>query len=231
MTGGWDGKLNIWDLRSQNPVTSYQFKNKIYTMHFKNNLLVVGLSELVMAYFNLNNLQKNIFKPELFFKSHLKEQTKNVVVNNDASGFVQGSIEGKVAVKYLSLNSSPQINKDTFSIQNEKDFAFKCHRDVKDNVCYTYAINDISINPVFDSICTAGGDGKYYIWDLKEKSKINERENFNDNCPLSACCFNSKGVLLAYSSGYDWTKGADFAKNNNRPKIFIHYLQKNQRKK
>ena len=231
MTGGWDGKLNIWDLRSQNPVISYQFKNKIYTMSYKNNLLVVGLSELVMAYFNLQKLQKNIFQPELIFKSSLKEQTKKVEVINDASGFVQSSIEGKVAVKYLSLNSLPQTNKDTFCIENENDFSFRCHREVKNNTCNIYAINDISINPVFNSVCTCGGDGKYCIWDLQARIRIKERENFNDNCPLTACCFNPKGNLLVYSSGYDWSKGADSAKYFSRPKIFIHYLKNNERKK
>ena len=231
MTGGWDGKLNIWDLRSQKPLCSYQFKNKIYTMSCGKNLLVVGLSELVMAYFNLQNLQKNIFKPESFFNSHLKEQTKKVVVFNNDTGFIEGSIEGRVAIKFINLNYPPNINKDTNCLQNEKDFAFRCHREVKNGVCYVYPINDISINPIYGSVCTAGGDGKYSIWDLQDKSRINDRENIDDNCPLTACNYNSIGNLLAYSSGYDWCKGAEYAKDYSRPKIFIHYLQNNHRNK
>ena len=230
-TGGWDGKLNIWDLRSQNPICSYQFKNKIYTMSCVNNLFVVGLSELVMSYFNLEKLQKNIFQPELFFNSHLREQTRKVVVFNDAQGFVQGSIEGRVAIKFLNVNIKPAINNESNCIVSDGDFAFRCHRLVKNNNCYVHPINDISINPVYGSICTAGGDGKYCIWDIKDRSRINERDNNDDNCPLTACCYNDIGNLLAYSSGYDWSKGAIFAKDYTQPKIYIHYLQKNHRKK
>ena len=231
MTGGWDGKLNVWDFRSPDPICSYQFNNKIYTMSCGNNLLVLGLSELVMAYFNLQNLQKNIFKPELFFYSHLREQTRKVAAFNNDTGFIEGSIEGRVAVKFINLNFTPNINKDTNCIQSEKDFAFRCHRDIKNGICYVYPINDICINPIYGSVCTAGGDAKYSIWDLQDKSKINERENVDDKCPLTSCNYNSVGNLLAYASGYDWSKGAEYAKEYIRPKIFIHYLQNNHRKK
>ena len=231
ITGGWDGKLNIWDLRSQNPILSYQFKNKIYTMSYANNLLVLGLSDLVMAYFNLQNLQSNNFKPDCFFLSHLKEQTKKVVVLNDGTGFVQASIEGRCAVKYLNPSIFPKINKETKCIENPNDYAFRCHREGKADICYIYTINDLCINPVYDSICTAGGEGKFIIWDIKEKSRLYERENFTDKCPLTASIYNYKGNLLAYASGYDWSKGASFANEYSRPKIFIHYLQNNHRKK
>lgn len=230
-TGGWDGKLNIWDMRSQNPICSYQFKNKIYTMSCVNNLLVVGLSELVMAYFNLAQLQKYIFQPELIFSSHLKEQTRKVAVFNDAQGFIQGSIEGRVAVKFLDASIKPKINKESNCIMTDNDFAFRCHRIPKDNYCYVYPINDICINPVYGSVCTAGGDGKYFIWDLKERCRINDRENCDDKCPLTACSYNFIGNLLAYASGYDWSKGAVVANDYSRPKIFIHYLQNGHRKK
>ena len=231
MTGGWDGKLNIWDLRAQNPISSYQFQNKIYTMSCSNNLLVLGLSDLVMAYFNLKNFQKNSFKPDCFFNSHLKEQTKKVAVFNDGLGFIQVSIEGRCAVKNLNPNLSPNINIETKCITNDKDFAFRCHREGKNGICYIYSINDVSVNPVYDSVCTAGGDGKYIIWDIKDKSKINERENYTDKCPLTACAYNSNGNILAYASGYDWSKGASYANEYSRPKIFLHYLQDSHRKK
>ena len=231
LTGGWDGILNIWDLRSQNAICSYQFQNKIYTMSCANNLLVLGLSDLVMAYFNLRNFQLNSFKPDCFFNSHLKEQTKKVAVFNDGQGFFQVSIEGRCAVKFINLNSHPNINPETKCITSDKDFAFRCHREARNGLCYIYSVNDASINPVYDSVCTVGGDGKYFIWDIKDKSKINERDNFTDNCPLTACTYNPNGNLLAYASGYDWSKGASFANEYSRPKIFIHYLQNSHRKK
>lgn len=230
MSGGWDGKLNIWDLRSKNPICSYQFKNKIYSMSCGKNLLVVALSEVLLAYFNLEKLQQNIFQPEALFNSHLKLQTRKVAVFNNDSGFIEGSIEGRVAVKFINLNLMPQINPESKCITNNDDFAFRCHRDICDNICYAFPINDISINPSYGSVCTVGGDGKYSIWDLVKRSKIHEREN-TDKCPLTACTYNETGNLLAFASGYDWMKGAAFAKNYPRPKIFIHYLKNSYRQK
>ena len=111
------------------------------------------------------------------------------------------------------------------------DFAFRCHRIPLNNYCYVYPINDLCINPVYGSVCSAGGDGKYCIWDFKERCRINEREDCEDKNPLTACCYNYNGVLLAYATGYDWSKGSIFAKDYNQPKIYIHYLQTSHRKK
>jgi mRNA export factor len=232
MSGGWDGALNLWDLRAQNPVCTYQFFNKIYTMSYSNNLLVVGMSELVMAYFNLDYLKSQQFQPEIMFNSHLKEQTRKVAVFNEGNGFMQGSIEGRVAVKYIpNLYGMPAFNKENNIIYTEKDFAFKCHRCIKNNIVQVYPINDISINPTYGCVCTAGGDGKYCIWDIGDRSRLYEKKNCEDNCPLTACDFNKAGNLLAFASGYDWSKGMNYAQYYSRPKIFIHYLQKSQRKK
>ena len=68
------------------------------------------------------------------------------------------------------------------------------------------------------------------ITDIETKSKICERENCDDKTPITAIDFNYSGNLLAYASGYDWSRGALFANLYTQPKIFIHYLQPNQRK-
>jgi mRNA export factor len=233
LTGGYDGTVKIWDLKSKNPVTSYQFYNKVYSMDYSRNLFVVALSENVMAYFNLDNLQKNIFEPELIYSSHIKSQIKKVLVINDGNGYLEGSIEGRIAVKYINFYTKPSlVGNDNFGIETKNEFAFKCHREIrqKENLVQTYPINDMCVNPVYGSVVSAGGNGKYYIWDIGEKSKINERDNFSDKTPLTAVNINRNGTLLAYASGYDWSKGAKFANLYTRPKIFIHYLQKEHRK-
>ena len=66
--------------------------------------------------------------------------------------------------------------------------------------------------------------------DINEKSRVHERDNPDDKTPLTAIDFNNDGNLLAFASGYDWTKGAQFAHLYSRPKIFIHYLQQKERK-
>ena len=235
LTGGWDGMVKIWDLKSKDPITSFQFYNKIYSMSYARNLFVVALSENVMAYFNLENLQKYRFEPELIYSSHIKSQIRKVLCMNEGNGYLEGASEGRIAVKYINFYSKPSIiGDDNFGIQRDGDFAFKCHREVRtagnDKFVQVYPINDMSINPVYGSVASVGGNGKYYIWDIGEKSKINERENTEDKTPLTATDFNYSGNLLAYASGYDWSRGAQFAHLYSRPKIYIHYLQPNHRK-
>mgnify|MGYP002626794192 FL=1 len=237
LSGGYDGSVKIFDLRSGNEVCTYQFDNKVYTMSCVKDLLVVGLSELKMAYFNLAKLQNKMFKPEIIFNSHLKYQTRKVSVFPDGRGFAEGSIEGRVAIKNIrDLNNPPQINNDNGTTmgkddQGKEDFAFRCHRNTKTDPVLVYSVNDIAFNPVYGTFCTVGSDGVYSIWDKVKRSRLYERDN-TDNIPITCCDYNSAGNLLAYASGYDWSRGAEAAKeyNVNNNKIGIHYLPPKQRK-
>jgi len=240
LTGGWDGIVNIFDLRSNGPVCSYQFDNKVYSMSCAKDLFVVGLSELKIAYFDLRKLQNNTFKPELIFNSHLKYQTRKVCVFPDGKGFAEGSIEGRVAIKNIKdLNNPPSINNETGTTmgQDEKgnaDFAFRCHRNANITPNIVYTVNDIAFNPVYGTFCTVGSDGIYCIWDKLNKTRLFERNNSTDKIPLTACDYNSNGNLLAFASGYDWSRGAEAAREYNNyyaNKIGIHFLPPNQRKK
>ena len=237
ITGGLDGVIKIWDLKNKDPVVSYKFWNKIYSMSYAKNLLVISLSENLISYFNLDNLQKNKFEPELIYYSHIRtSQIKRVAVMNEGNCYLEGSAEGRIAVKFINFYSKPPIKTTdgTFEILSEKDYAFRTHRELKtigtDKVVQTYPVNDLRVNPVYGSVVSAGGNGKYYIWDIENKSKICERENCEDKTPITAADFNLNGNLLAYASGYDWSRGAQFAHLYTRPKIFIHYLQPNHRK-
>ena len=238
LTGGWDGVVNIFDFRSSGPVCSYQFENKIYTMSCVKDLFVVGLSEIKIGIFNLAKLQNQIFKPELIFNSHLKYQTRKVCVFPDGKGFAEGSIEGRVAIKNIrDLNNLPPINSETGTLmgkdeQNKDDFAFRCHRNTKSNPPLVYAVNDIAFNNAYGTFCTVGSDGIYSIWDKQQRSRLYERVDTQDKLPLTTCDYNSNGNLLAFSAGYDWSRGAEAAKEYNQgAKIGIHYLIPNQRKK
>ena len=41
-----------------------------------------------------------------------------------------------------------------------------------DKVVQAHQINDMSVNPVYGSVATAGGNGAYTIWDIGQKSRI-----------------------------------------------------------
>ena len=239
LTGGWDGVVNIFDLRSSAPVCSYQFENKVYTMSCVNDLFVVGLSEIKIGIFNLAKLQNKVFKPEMIFNSHLKHQTRKVCVFPDGKGFAEGSIEGRVAIKNIrDFNNLPPINQENGTImgkddQGKDDFAFRCHRNTKVNPVLVYAVNDIAFNPVYGTFATVGSDGIYSIWDKVNRSRLFERNDPNmDKTPLTTCDYNSNGTLFAFGIGYDWSRGAEAAKEYNAgARIGIHYLPQFHRKK
>ena len=135
------------------------------------------------------------------------------------------------------LNNLPPINSETGTLmgkdeQNKDDFAFRCHRNTKSNPPLVYAVNDIAFNNAYGTFCTVGSDGIYSIWDKQQRSRLYERVDTQDKLPLTTCDYNSNGNLLAFSAGYDWSRGAEAAKEYNQgAKIGIHYLIPNQRKK
>jgi len=131
ISGGWDCSLKLWDLRTSNvPVSTYQFSNKIYTMPHSKNLLVLGLSENYISYFNLNKLQKAKFGPELIYSSYIKSQIKKVAALKDGNGYAEGNSEGRIAVKNLNIYN-PNFDKIKNEIINVKDFSFRFHRELK----------------------------------------------------------------------------------------------------
>ena len=65
--------------------------------------------------------------------------------------------------------------------------------------------------------------------DLNKRQRLYQAKNVEDKVPITACEYNIKGDLLAYASGYDWSKGAQYAHLYPRPKIYLHYLQKSHR--
>ena len=232
ISGGWDGKISVWDLKSNNPIATYETGKKIYTMSCVFPLLVVGLSDRQLLYFNFNKIQQNGFKPEAIFESHLKYQTRTVSVFSEGNGYAIGSIEGRVAIKYLDLNKLPDINQETKQINSPEDFAFRCHR-IGDQMADVFPVNAIAFNHAYGTFCTGGGDGTWLIWDKESKSRL-KLGNFpiqnQIKIPITALDYNLSGDLLAYAGGYDWSKGISGEKSFN-PQLGIHYCPDSDKKR
>jgi mRNA export factor len=136
---------------------------------------------------------------------------------------VLGSIEGRVAVQYFQPAPAGQ---------KEKNFAFKCHREGTD----VFAINDIRFHKRCGTFATAGGDGCYFYWDKDERIRIfNPNPNAADASKpnnrivseaITCSAFNHDGTIYAYGCSYDWSKGHQYANNNNG--IFLHSVHESQ---
>ena len=186
VTGSWDKTLKYWDLRSPNPVHTQQLPERVYALDCMHPLLVVGTANREILVFNLQQPQQ-VFKQ---LNSPLKYQTRCISCFPDATGYLIGSVEGRVAVHHVDD-----------SLQS-KNFTFKCHRDGSD----VYAVNSISFHPQFHTFSTAGSDGAYNFWDKDSKQRL---KAFSKSvAPIPCGTFNRDGSIYAYAVSYDWSRGA-----------------------
>jgi mRNA export factor len=191
-------------------------------------LLVVGMADRIISYFNMNKLNGPGFAPDGTFESHLRYQTRRIAAFPEGDGYAIGSIEGRVAIKYVDLNKVPEINPETKTMNSKDDFAFRCHR-TGDNMSEVYAVNDIAFNPAYGTFCTGGGDGSWIIWDKDSRSRL--KQGYHQNkAPITALDYSYNGDLLAYAAGYDWAKGIAY-ENSFQPKLSIHYCPDSDKKK
>ena len=112
VTGGWDRTLRYWDTRQGNPAFSHTLPERCYGLSCCHPLLVVATAERHIQVFNLAN-------PQVVYKqlaSPLKYQTRCISCFPDKTGYLLGSIEGRVAVHHVEDN------------MQAKNFTFKCHR-------------------------------------------------------------------------------------------------------
>lgn len=123
--------------------------------------------------------------------SPLKYQTRCVTAFPDQSGFLVGSIEGRVAVQHVE------------DAQATKNFTFKCHRDGSD----IYAVNACLFHPTQGTFVTTGADGCYNFWDKDSKQRLKAMARCAAPIPCGA--FNADGSIFAYAVSYDWSKGAE----------------------
>mmetsp|Transcript_3502 Transcript_3502/g.3904 ORF Transcript_3502/g.3904 Transcript_3502/m.3904 type:complete len:465 (-) Transcript_3502:449-1843(-) len=213
-TAGWDRQLRFWDMRSPNPVASFQLPERAYCMDVKHPVMVIGTGgsdlDRNLLLYDLSRLGPNMTPTTVLSQSNapLKKQYRCVSIFPDKSGYAIGSIEGRVAIWYIDPS------------QQSKNFAFKCHRD-KD-LKSIYSVNAISFHPKFHTLSTAGGDGKWNFWDKDSKQRLKATNAIlcGQNRPLPITCsgFNNTGELFAYGVSYDWSMGAE---NNPKCKNYV----------
>lgn len=127
-------------------------------------------------------------------ESSLKYQSRVCRFFPDGTGIAIGSIEGRVAIEFLSeLDIEPP--------QNMKKYAFKCHRQ-NDIV---YPVNDIAFHPKYGTFATGGCDGTVVTWDGLHKKKLTILPAFPTS--IAAMAFSKDGKQLAIASSYTFERG------------------------
>lgn len=198
VTASWDKTIKYWDLRQQTPAHTQALPERPYSMSVKHPLMVVATADRNIIVYNLASPQTEYKR----ITSPLKYQTRCVATFPDKSGYLVGSIEGRVAVQHIE------------EAQQSKNFTFKCHRDGND----IYSVNAIDFHPVHGTFATAGSDGAYNFWDKDSKQRLKAMQRCNMPIPCSS--FNHDGSIYAYAVSYDWSKGAE----NHNPSTAKNYI-------
>jgi mRNA export factor len=204
VTASWDRTLRYWDCRSPTAAHTQATPERVYALDARHPLLVAGLANRRIQVFNLSNPQT----PYKDIESPLKFQTRCVTAFPDTTGYLVGSIEGRVAVQHVE---------DALAAKN---FTFKCHREGAD----IFAVNAMAFHPTYGTFATAGSDGAYNFWDKDSKQRLKAMQKAN--APVPAGAFNRDGAIYAYAVSYDWSHG--FSQHNPatvRHHILLHPTQ------
>ncbi|CAI5534726.1 unnamed protein product [Closterium sp. Naga37s-1] len=182
VTASWDKTIKYWDTRQATPAHTQALPERPYALSVRHPLMVVATADRHIIVYNLASPQteyKRVISP-------LKYQTRCVATFPDRSGYLVGSIEGRVAVQHVEEN------------QQQKNFTFKCHRDGND----IYAVNSIDFHPQFGTFATTGSDGAYNFWDKDSKQRLKAMQRCS--LPISCSAFNHDGTIFGYAVSYDW---------------------------
>ncbi|KAI9291411.1 WD40 repeat-like protein [Neoconidiobolus thromboides FSU 785] len=210
VTSSWDKTLKYWDLTKFQMIGQNELPDKIYKLSIAFPLMVAAVGSENFAIYDLNN-------PGTL----MKVMTPNKMVgipktlqafSGATPGFMYGISKGKGAVVHIDEKYSDGKDK--------KDVTFRCNRDEK----YCYTIHQVLSHPnKLDAMYALGSDGGISTFDLTKKVRICSM--FHKGKSITAGGFDRNGFLLAYATGYDWSRGYKYHKHDDNFQIFLHQVQ------
>lgn len=125
----------MFDTRTSPAAASpYTQPQKVFSLSTVANKLVVGMAARFVYIYDLRNMDEPLQRRE----SSLKFMTRTVRCMPNGEGYASSSIEGRVAVEFFDPSRESQSRK----------YAFKCHRQVQDEVDVVYPVNALAFHPV-----------------------------------------------------------------------------------
>ena len=211
VTGGWDGKVNFFDARAYGAVAVLDLQSKIFAADTNKHVALVATAdrkvhELDTRGAGTHKSDKTSLLPDsqtrcIAWLAGPSHKPVFVVGGDIGSGSIQGS---QPILRDSKWHVAPTTT-NNLGVQERM----------------AYAINAIAPHNNPGIFATAGSDGLLKIWDGSAKTLKKRLGPINR--PITAAKFNVSGELLAYASGYDWSKGATYNFPGND--IFIHSVE------
>lgn len=193
VTGSWDKTAKLWDPRAATALqASVDVPGKVYTQALGpdgSHLLIVGTADRHVQIFDLRSLAEPLHARE----SSLKFQTRCIRAFTTGDGYALSSIEGRVAMEYIS------------SDDQSKKYAFKCHRQKVAGKEHVFPVNALAFNKRWGTFATGGCDGFVNIWDGQHKKRLCQLPKFAVG--VASMDFNHDGSLLAIATSYTFEEG------------------------
>jgi len=190
-SGSWDRTVRAWDPRQpSNPTSVISLGTKAFALDVgTRNIIVGGADRCVYIYDN-----RNLGQPVERRESLLKYQIRALKIGVNPHLYASGSVEGRVGIEYLD----PQENE-------EKHYAFKCHRVKTDGGEDIHPVNCIDFHPVHGTFATGGSDGGVCVWDAYAKKRLWRLSPLDTS--VSSLSFSADGTMLAIGVSYTFDNG------------------------
>ncbi|XP_044984902.1 mitotic checkpoint protein BUB3.3-like isoform X1 [Hordeum vulgare subsp. vulgare] len=214
VTSSLDKKLFFWDThtRSVNHNNSFKLDSVVVSLSVCGMYILVT-DENDVYWYDMRNLTGPIKAKD----SPLKHHIRCLCASAEWNGYVAGSMDGTVAVKYFDHD-----------VDNDMGYTFRCHPRSKDGNSSLVPINNIAIHPSKQTFVTGDNEGYAIAWDALSKKKLLEFPSFSGS--VASMAYNHTGQLLAVASNYTH-QGADRVLEVEGHQIFIETTRDSKREK
>lgn len=190
VSSGYDGFVKYWDVRSQQCVGQLQAPSKIIAMDAQGDLVVAALTDQVLVI--------DIRKPQQISstrRTNLSEAAVSITAMYNNEGYVVSSLDSRARVEFINKPESDS-------------FIFRAHRvDLGNQVFEAHAFSSLACHPIHNTLATCGTDGSWATWDFYQRQRLTTFERLPN--PISAGAYSPDGTMFAFSSSYNWFKGAN----------------------
>ncbi|KAL6637896.1 hypothetical protein ACP70R_025468 [Stipagrostis hirtigluma subsp. patula] len=187
VTASLDKKMRLWDrhTRSANSGNNITLDLDVASLSICGVYILAAVENNVYIY-DLRKLTGPIKEKDC----PLEYQIRCLDASVDWNGFVAGSVDGAVALKFLDRGTGDYTG-----------YAFRCHPKCRNGRSELVSINSIAIQPGNKKIFITGDDEGYAIaWDAQLKKKLLEFPRYSGS--VASMTFNHSGQLFAVASTY-----------------------------
>lgn len=238
ISGSWDSTLHVHILDNKGNLAhapaTIPLPSKPFSLSLTRTKLVVAMASRAMHVYDLASLKmltsqaapsqesnnQNIIEIEPWQQreSSLKFMIRAICCTPDDAGYAAASIEGRIALDWFDPSEESQARK----------YAFKCHRQIVDDVDVVYPVNALAFHPIrTGTFASGGGDGHVALWDGKGKRRIRQYQGFEMSVASLSWSCDGKLLAVGVCPGFEDGK-EDIAEGES--KVFIRKVSENETK-